>query len=120
MELDLSGTSVYQTALVLLKNAFQAVLGLDFLCTSPSSGLVNYPEPCRLLYNNREIPLKRVTGKDTCKFYKVTQQPFKTESYTLNPLIKAEALGNMGVDPRGMKVELLQTLKITPENCSVK
>ena len=35
LELDLAGTSVQQTALVLPTNAFQAVLGLDFLCTPP-------------------------------------------------------------------------------------
>ena len=111
LELDLAGTSVHQTALVLPTNAFQAVLGLDFLCTPPCSGLVTCPEPCRLLYNNREIPLKRVTGKDTYKFYKVTQQPFKTESYTLHPLVKAQALGNLGVDPRELEVDLFANLK---------
>ena len=40
LELDLAGTSVHQTALMLPTNAFQVGLGLDFLCTPPCSGLV--------------------------------------------------------------------------------
>ena len=34
-EVKLGGKSIYHTALVLPTNAFQAVLGLDFLCTPP-------------------------------------------------------------------------------------
>ena len=111
LELDLAGTSVLQTALVLPTDAFQAVLGLDFLCKSPCSGLVTCPEPCRLLYNNQEIPLKKVAGKDAYKFYKVTQQPFKSQSYTLNPLIKAQALEHLGIDPRDIEIDLFANLR---------
>jgi hypothetical protein len=59
LELNLGGNTITQQALVLPTNAFQAVLGLDFLCTPPCQGLLTSPEPCRLLYDHREYPFEK-------------------------------------------------------------
>jgi hypothetical protein len=112
LELNLGGNTITQQALVLPTNAFQAVLGLDFLCTPPCQGLLTSPEPCRLLYDHREYPLKKITSKkDTYAFYKITKQFWKTESYTVNPAIKAKALETLNVDPREIEVDLFSNLK---------
>ena len=70
LEVQFGGKSIYHTALVLPTNAFQAVLGLDFLCTPPCQGVLTSPEPCRLLYDHKEYPLMKIRAdKETYKFW---------------------------------------------------
>jgi len=64
--LNLGGTTINHTALVLPTTAFQAVLGLDFLTKPPCTGIITTPEPCKLLYNNQAYPLRKIdSSKDS-------------------------------------------------------
>ena len=112
LEVTLGGKSIFHQALVSTTSAFQAVLGLDFLCTPPFQGILTSPEPCRLLYDKVEYPLKKMQAhKDTYKFFRITRQLWKTESYTLHPEVKAKALASLEVDPRKIEVDLFANRK---------
>ena len=107
IEMDFRGRKVFQTAYVLNTNAFEAILGLDFLATPPCRGLLTEPKPCRLSYDGMEIPLKqwRHFNPSAYSLFKVTKV-FRSESYTLITPIRIQCLPELGVNPLDVSIDM--------------
>jgi hypothetical protein len=90
-----------QKAQVLETDAFEAILGLDFLTGKPRCrGILTYPPPQKLIFDGEEIILSNFSGekskmKPNC-FH--IHREFKTEAYTLIPEVKASALQNLSLE----------------------
>jgi len=108
----LGNRTVQQQALVLSTSAIPAVLGLDFLMKPPSQGILTSREPRRLIFDHQEYPLRKLTVfQDVSKLYKITHatephMPWKSEAYTLHPMVKAKSLEALGVDSRDIEIDL--------------
>ena len=91
-----------QQALVVPTDAFQAVLGMDFLSNPKVGGLLTQPPPCKLLVDGKCYPLQESQGSQIHRIYRL----FKRESYSLVPSVREEVLSKLEVDPLLIKVDL--------------
>ena len=107
LDVTFGGRTISHSALVLPTKAFQAVLGLDFLCTTPCQGLLTSPEPCMITKNT---PFEKcITSKKRTKCTRSPTncgRPSRTHSTP-----KATALETMEVDPREFQIDLFAKLK---------
>jgi len=112
LEVKLGNRTVQQQAVVLPTSAIPVVLGLDFLMKPPCQGILTSLDPCRLLFDHQEYPLRTLTAfQDVSKLYKVTHMPWKSEAYTLHHIVKAKSLEALGVDPWDIKIDLFYNHK---------
>ena len=85
-----------QKAHVLETDAFEAILGLDFLTENPRCrGILTYPSPARLIFDGEEIILSNFLGVNAKPSCFHVHRAFKTEAYTLIPEVKVSALQNL-------------------------
>jgi len=80
--------------LVLETQAFEAVLGFDFIGKEPCGGILTYPKPCQLIFKGKEYPLCDGNEKVGChKNFRL----FKKESYSLHRDLRNKALIDLGI-----------------------
>ena len=96
-----------QSAEVLDTNAFDAVLGLDFLSGNPRcGGILTQPPPEKLLFDGKLFPLKSTqTSSTNFQVFRI-QRIFKKESYTLVEQVKDEALKRLEIPRLRLCVDL--------------
>ena len=88
---------------VLETNAFDCVLGLDFLESQPVNGLLL--KPARLIVQNQEFPLREEGARS--RVFRI----FPCEDYKLKSEIRASALEKLGVLPSSIDVDLFASEK---------
>jgi len=81
-------------------DAFDAILGLDFLSCNPScGGILTQPPPERLIFDGKEFVLNHFqNGKEKASQVFHVHKAFKTEAYTLVPSVKQDALDFLGLE----------------------
>ena len=85
LSLRLGPRTVNHSVLVLDTNAFEAVLGMDFLQQENVDGVLFHPG--RLIVGGCEVPLREISDDRLNVVLR-----FKTESYTLHPEIRKKIL----------------------------
>ena len=91
-------------------NAFDCVLGTDFIHSGPVNGLLL--RPARLIVNNQEVPLREESGAQ--HLHRMVRVP--TEDYKLRSDLRFEALSKLGVSPSQLVVDLFASPKNTQES----
>ena len=109
VEVDLGECKLLQKVHVVDTNAFQCVLGTDFLRSGPVNGfLVNPP---RLVVENKTIPMREEPSHTVAGIFRV----FVTENYKLREDVRERSLAQIGVKPQNVSVDLFATAKNSHE-----
>ena len=87
---------------VLETDAFQAVLGTDFLKGPRCTGLITFPSP-KLIFDGDQIPLRTKKGQIvTHGLFRI----FKKESYTLIPEWRSKVLHELGIPKIQLTIDM--------------
>jgi hypothetical protein len=89
-------------AYVLETNAFEAVLGMDFLSTPRCTGIITFPSPPKLVVDGEFFLLKELANSSAQKVCRI----FKTESYTVVPGVKDTIFADLEVQKEKVAIDL--------------
>ena len=103
MVLKMGEKEISHQAHVLETNAFQAVLGMDFLAGPRCQGILTFPSPSRLLVDGEIFPLQERRGQT--KSFTIFRL-FKKESYTLVDQWKEKALQDLEISRGSLTIDL--------------
>ena len=92
-------------AYVLDTNAFEAVLGMDFLSSPRCTGIVTFPSPPKLMVDGELFILQEMPSASTQKLCRI----YKTEAYTLVKDVKKNVLEDLGVQKKKLLWTCLPT-----------
>ena len=99
MDIEIGNTRINQRMLVLDTDAFDCILGLDFMQHPEINGILMRPP--RLMVNNQEVPLHQ-----DCLANCVRILLFRTENYKLLPYIRNEVFSQLGINSLDVIVDL--------------
>ena len=111
VEVNLGQHKFSQQVMVLDTKAFEEVLGMDFLHSSPMINGILF-RPARLVVNNEEILLREEVGENVNRLLRL----FKTESYQLIPQVRNQALNDLGIKNKQVKVDLFASPQSNSED----
>ena len=99
-------------------NAFEAVLGMDFLNLPQVNGILL--KPARLVVGNETIPLKEIPESQMNSLNRIFQ--FQSESFKMNSTFRQQALQDLGISATRIKIDLFASAINTQEPlfCTVK
>jgi hypothetical protein len=111
IEVALGSELVKHECMVVDTEAFEAVLGMDFLHGNQMiNGLLFHPP--RLVVNNKEIRLR----EEACPKINTMFRLFQTESYRLISDIRSRALQDLHVNPLNVCIDLFASAKNNVED----
>ena len=113
LTLNFGGTPLCQKALVVQTDAFQAVLGTDFLTNPRVGGILTQPPPVRLLIDGKTINLENTTPTSQ-KMHRIFRL-FKKESYTLIKELRLSALAKLDVSVTQICFDMFANHKMCQE-----
>ena len=99
MEIDVGNAKLIQRFLVLETNAFDCILGLDFMQNPEINGLLMRPP--RLIVNKREVLLYEDQISSCIKLLL-----FRTENYKMLPNVRMDVLKELGINPLNICIDL--------------
>lgn len=105
LEVNLGRHHLLQKVLVLDTDAFDCLLGMDFLQRDPVQGILF--RPARLVVQGDEYPLKEESGTVLNRLFRV----FQTEAYQLLPVHRNSAIAKLGLDREQIQVDLFASQK---------
>jgi hypothetical protein len=109
LEVPLGRNIIPQTMMVLETDAFDCVLGMDFLNQPGVQGLMF--RPARIVVNDDEVELREDSGSSLNYMFRM----FHTESYKLSPEYRHNAIEKLGLNRSQVKVDLFATRKNAQE-----
>ena len=94
-------------AYVLDTNAFEAVLGMDFLSSPRCTGIITFPSPPKLMVDGELFILQELPNTSAQKLCRI----FKTEAYTLIEDVKKNVLEDLGIQKEKNVVDMFANHK---------
>lgn len=104
MVLKLGEKAIPLKAQVLDTDAFQAVLGMDFLQGPRCTGIITFPSPPKLMLDGELYPL--MEHKSQKGVFSHVFRIFKKESYTLIHDVKSKALTDLAISRNDVSFDL--------------
>ena len=89
------------------------IIGMDFLHSPRCTGIITWPK-CSLLFDGRTIPLN--DSKEDTHGVRHVKRLFNTESYTLTPSLREEAIETLGIARDHISIDLFANLHNYQEN----